>query len=79
MEAQGKNISQLMVVSGLKKKDPKKKTALPLVDIEPSSPSRSSSEYEKYIKDLMRKAILPLRFDYIPEVEEFEEILKINL
>ena len=78
MEAQGKNIAELMSMSGIRKKDlaPKK----PKFEVEePSSPSKSGNDYEKYIKEMMRKAVLPLQLEYIPEVEEFEEILKINL
>lgn len=47
--------------------------------MEPSSPSKSANDYEKYIKEILRKAIMPLQFEYIPEVEEFEELLKINI
>lgn len=76
MEAQGKNISELMIQSGVKKRE-KKKGAV--AEVEPSSPSKSASDYEKYIKEILRKAIMPLQFEYIPEVEEFEELLKINI
>ena len=35
--------------------------------------------YEKYIKELLKNAIYVPKFDFIPEVTELEEFLKINI
>ncbi len=83
MEANGRNISELSAIA-LASTPRKKKAVAATVEAtgEETAVSRKSSrsdlEYEKYVKELLRgKAIFMPRFEFIPDVEELEEVLKI--
>lgn len=34
-------------------------------------------EYERYVRELVRRGLYIAKFDFVPEVEELEELLKL--
>ncbi len=39
---------------------------------------QEDEEYEKYVRDILKRGLFVPKFDFVPEVEELEEILKIG-